>query len=86
MDSIVTVGISPCWDLTCKADGLDWGMHEKLSSQQKKCAGKAFNISRAMAWLGTPFRTLDSYRRSRAKIEVAPTQIEYFPSTLASRP
>lgn len=52
MDSIVTVGISPCWDLTCKADGLDWGMHEKLSSQHKKCAGKALNISRALAWLG----------------------------------
>lgn len=52
MRSIVTVGICPCWDITCSVDGVSWGDHAKMSSQSCTPAGKALNISRALAWLG----------------------------------
>jgi len=52
--SIITVGICPCWDLTCRVDGIDWGEHKQISSQTFIAAGKAFNISRALAWLKSP--------------------------------
>ena len=51
-NQIITVGICPCWDTMCKVDGLDWGEHKKIQSQRQVCAGKAFNMSRALAWLG----------------------------------
>ena len=50
--SIITIGLCPCWDITCSAAALDWGSHSKLDSQDIAVAGKAFNISRALAWLG----------------------------------
>ncbi len=50
--NIITVGICPAWDLICQVDGLRWGEHKKILSQQLVAAGKAFNISRALAWLG----------------------------------
>jgi len=50
--NIITVGISPAWDLICQVDGLRWGEHKKILSQKLVAAGKAFNISRALAWLG----------------------------------
>jgi len=49
---IITVGICPAWDLICQVDGLQWGEHKKILSQELVAAGKAFNISRALAWLG----------------------------------
>ncbi|MHC4394288.1 MAG: 1-phosphofructokinase family hexose kinase [Planctomycetota bacterium] len=49
---IITVGICPSWDVICQVDGLAWGEHKKILSQQLVCAGKAFNISRALAWVG----------------------------------
>jgi len=50
--NIITVGISPAWDLICRVNGLRWGEHKKILSQELVAAGKAFNISRALAWLG----------------------------------
>jgi len=50
-DSIITVGICPCWDIVCQVDGLEWGEHKQIVSQKFECAGKAFNICRALAWL-----------------------------------
>ena len=50
--NIITVGICPAWDLICQVDGLQWGEHKKILSQELAGAGKAFNISRALAWLG----------------------------------
>ncbi len=49
--SVVTVGICPAWDITCKADDLDWGKHSKVF-QTSEPAGKALNVSRALAWMG----------------------------------
>ncbi|MHC4644804.1 MAG: PfkB family carbohydrate kinase [Planctomycetota bacterium] len=49
--SIITAGICPSWDIICRVDGLQWGEHKKLESQQLLAAGKALNISRALAWL-----------------------------------
>jgi len=50
--NIITVGISPAWDLICQVDGLRWGEHKKILSQELVAAGKAFNISGALAWVG----------------------------------
>jgi 1-phosphofructokinase family hexose kinase len=52
-NSIITVGICPCWDITCCVDGAQWGEHKKITSQTIVPAGKALNISRALAWLKT---------------------------------
>ncbi len=51
---IITVGLSPCWDLTCTGRNIEWNMHPKLTAQQKTPAGKALNISRALAWMNKP--------------------------------
>jgi 1-phosphofructokinase family hexose kinase len=49
---IVTVGLSPAWDITCRGQNLDWGRHQVISSCHEQPAGKALNISRALAWMG----------------------------------
>ncbi|MCF7954325.1 MAG: hypothetical protein K9M75_00850 [Phycisphaerae bacterium] len=49
--SIVTVGICPSWDVFCSGDNIDWGCHPKVS-QSRTVAGKAFNVSRALGWVG----------------------------------
>ena len=48
---LITVGICPAWDITCRADGIDWGQHVKVS-QTAVPADKAFNVSKALAWMG----------------------------------
>jgi 1-phosphofructokinase family hexose kinase len=50
--AIFTVGVSPAWDITCRASRLDWGDHKRLDSQTAVPAGKALNICRALAWMG----------------------------------
>ena len=54
IDSIITIGVSPCWDVTCWADRLGWGEHRPVRQQRVQPAGKALNVSRALAWLGRP--------------------------------
>jgi len=49
--SIVTVGICPSWDVVCTGDDIDWGCHPKVL-QSRTVAGKAFNVSRALGWMG----------------------------------
>ncbi len=49
--SIITVGFCPAWDVTCTARGVDWGQHVKVW-QTVVPAGKALNVSKALAWLG----------------------------------
>ena len=49
---IITVALEPCWDITCKVPGLDWGEHKQLEHYGLQPAGKALNVSRALAWLG----------------------------------
>lgn len=50
--SIITVGLSPTWDVTCKGRNLDWGIHECIDEQTVRPAGKALNVSVALAWMG----------------------------------
>ncbi|MFC1636561.1 PfkB family carbohydrate kinase, partial [Planctomycetota bacterium] len=50
--SIITIGLSPTWDITCRGQNLDWGMHECIDEQTIRPAGKALNVSRALAWMG----------------------------------
>ena len=49
--SVITVGFCPAWDITCRAEGVDWGRHVK-AAQTAIPAGKALNVSKALAWLG----------------------------------
>jgi 1-phosphofructokinase family hexose kinase len=50
--SIITIGLSPAWDVTCVGQNLVWGQHKLVSSSTPQPAGKAMNISRALAWMG----------------------------------
>ncbi len=49
---IVTVGLCPSWDTICRFEGIDWGEHKTVSSASSRPAGKALNISQALAWMG----------------------------------
>ena len=49
--SIITVGLSPSWDITCMGRNIAWGKHQTIDEQTILPAGKAFNISRALAWM-----------------------------------
>jgi 1-phosphofructokinase family hexose kinase len=62
--SIITVGVCPCWDITCYVEGADWGAHVRISAQNCEPAGKALNISKALAWLGTKSTAAGLWGRS----------------------
>jgi len=49
---IITIGLSPAWDITCRGQSLDWGLHKYIDEQTIQPAGKALNISKALAWMG----------------------------------
>jgi 1-phosphofructokinase family hexose kinase len=46
------VGLCPSWDTVCRFYGIEWGEHKTVSSADTRPAGKALNISRALAWMG----------------------------------
>jgi 1-phosphofructokinase family hexose kinase len=50
--SIITVGLSPAWDITCRGRNLEWGLHQYIDEQTIRPAGKALNVSKALAWMG----------------------------------
>lgn len=49
---IITIGLSPAWDIGCRGRGLDWGRHVTIDDQVVRPAGKALNVSYALARLG----------------------------------
>ncbi|MHC4430452.1 MAG: 1-phosphofructokinase family hexose kinase [Planctomycetota bacterium] len=49
---IITVGLSPAWDVTCCGRNLDWDLHQDIDEQSIRPAGKALNVSKALAWMG----------------------------------
>jgi len=49
---IITVGLAPAWDVACRGRDLDWGRHATIDEQTVRPAGKALNVSRALAWMG----------------------------------
>jgi fructose-1-phosphate kinase PfkB-like protein len=51
LSPIITVAFCPSWDVICHAPAIRWGRHQHLQSQKLLAAGKALNISRALAWL-----------------------------------
>lgn len=51
-NKIITIGLSGAWDITCMGEGLYWGCHKVISESSFQPAGKALNISKALAWLG----------------------------------
>ena len=50
--SIITIGLSPAWDITCRGKHLDWGLHRDINEQTILPAGKTLNVSKALAWMG----------------------------------
>ncbi len=51
---IVTIGLAPAWDISCRGRGLDWGRHAEIDERIARPAGKALNVSSALAWMGCP--------------------------------
>ncbi len=51
INSIITIGLSPAWDITCRGRDIDWGLHQVIDQQAVLPAGKALNVSRALAWM-----------------------------------
>jgi 1-phosphofructokinase len=51
-NSIITIGLSPAWDITCRGRNIDWGLHQEIDEQTIRPAGKALNVSKALAWMG----------------------------------
>ncbi len=49
---IVTIGLSPAWDVCCRGRELDWGRHAQIDERVVGPAGKALNVSSALAWMG----------------------------------
>ena len=49
---IITVGIRPAWDIKFYSSNLHWGDHKLIDSHLEEAAGKALNVSKALAWLG----------------------------------
>jgi len=49
---IITIGLAPAWDVSCRGRGLDWGRHQEIDEQVVRPAGKALNVSSALAWMG----------------------------------
>ena len=52
--NVITVGIRPAWDVVCDIDGLEWGDHKVIDEQIAMPAGKALNVSKALAWMCYP--------------------------------
>ena len=50
-NSIITIGLSPACDITCRGRNLDWGLHQVIDEQTILPAGKALNVSKALAWM-----------------------------------
>ncbi len=48
----ITIGLSPAWDISCRGRDLDWGRHAEIDEQVVRPAGKALNVSYALAWMG----------------------------------
>ena len=51
-NSIITIGLSPAWDITCRGQNICWGEHQQIDEQTIRPAGKALNVSNALAWMG----------------------------------
>lgn len=49
---IITVGISPAWDVKCVCGSVGWGEHVSIDGKTVVPAGKALNVSKALAWMG----------------------------------
>ena len=49
---IITVGLSPAWDVVCSTEGLEWGQHRTVETVSQEPAGKSMNVSRALNWMG----------------------------------
>lgn len=51
-ERIITIGLAPAWDVSCRGQDLDWGRHVDIDEQIVRPAGKALNVSYALAWMG----------------------------------
>jgi len=51
-NSIITIGLSPAWDITCRGRNIEWGKHLEIDEQTILPAGKSLNVSKALDWMG----------------------------------
>jgi len=51
-NTIISIGLSPAWDITCRGRNIEWGRHQEIDEQTVRPAGKALNVSKALAWMG----------------------------------
>jgi 1-phosphofructokinase family hexose kinase len=49
---IITIGLTPAWDMRCQVDGIEWGDHKTVQSFTKEPAGKSLNVNKALAYMG----------------------------------
>jgi len=54
MPTIICVALNPCWDRTLEVAGLEVGKHLRGRLLSVQAAGKAVNVARLLAALGTP--------------------------------
>jgi 1-phosphofructokinase len=84
---IITVGLCPAWDTVCVLDGVEWGEHAVVAERRDRAAGKALNVSRALAWTGEEStaaglwgtddysRILEDLKPLRSKVKVRMTAV-----------
>ncbi|MFH1614903.1 MAG: PfkB family carbohydrate kinase [Planctomycetota bacterium] len=48
---VITIGLCPCWDTICQVKRLEWADHAVVDARYDAPAGKALNVSCAMAWM-----------------------------------
>ena len=48
------MGLAPAWDVVCRGKGIEWGRHQTIDEQVVRPAGKALNVSCALAWMRFP--------------------------------
>jgi len=87
LGKIITVGLCPAWDTTCVVEGVDWGEHAVVAERRDSVAGKALNVSRALAWMGENsiaaglwgaddyWRMLEDSKPLRSKVKVRMTAV-----------
>lgn len=74
MSSIVTVGVSPAWDVKCICENIGWSAHVNAIGKEVVPAGKALNVSKALDWMGAKSVAMglwgrDDYKKMRDSLK-----------------
>lgn len=83
---IITIGLSPAWDIRCSGKNLNWGRHSRIDSTCIQPAGKALNISKALAWMGQSSIAAGLWGRDDYDQMVAALRSEFKPIRIKMTP